>query len=196
MEPFDNCKGKVIVISGPSGVGKSTIVKQVCERTAIARSVSATTRTKSDKETDGVDYWFLTEDQFQEKLNKDEFLEYAKVFDNWYGTPKDKVDEILASGKPVILEIDTQGGLSVKSLYGEDAVMVFILPPSNDELKKRINGRARETDDEQLQKRITNASNEIAMAWQHYEHMVINDVLETAVNEIITIIKNEVGESK
>jgi guanylate kinase len=196
MEPLDKYKGKLIVISGPSGVGKSTIVKQVCQRTGIALSVSATTRAKSEKETDGVDYWFLTEDDFQKKLNNDEFLEYAKVFDNWYGTPKDKVDEILDQDKPVILEIDTQGGLSVRSIYEEDAVMIFILPPSNSELKKRINGRARETDDEQLKKRIANASNEIAMAWQHYEHMVINDVLETAVNEIITIIKNEVGESK
>lgn len=185
-----NNKGKIIVISGPSGVGKSTITKIVSQTLSIPVSISATTRKPGKGEENGKNYWFLTEDDFQAKLNSGLFLEYAKVFDNWYGTLKDKVDEVINNDKPIILEIDTQGGLSIKRLY-PDSIMIFILPPSNTALKDRINGRGREVDNEVMQKRLANASNEVAMAWQHYEHLVINDVLEQAVEEVINIIKTE-----
>lgn len=199
MEPDKT--GKIFVISGPSGVGKSTIVRGhggVVEKTGIPVCVSATTRPQGKTEVNGKDYWFITRDEFEQKIENEEFLEYAKVFDNWYGTPKKEVEDRLAKGQSVILEIDTQGGLSVKTLYPEDVVMIFILPPSNNELQQRMSKRGRETDvDSQIaHKRLKNASTEIAMAWQHYEHMVINDVLENAINEITGIIKTESGESK
>jgi guanylate kinase len=200
MEPDKT--GKIFVISGPSGVGKSTIVRGaggVVEKTGIPVCVSATTRPQGKTEVNGKDYWFITRDEFEQKIENEEFLEYAKVFDNWYGTPKKEVEDRLAKGQSVILEIDTQGGLSVKTLYPDaTVVMIFILPPSNDVLQQRMSKRGRETDiDSQIaHKRLKNASNEIAMAWQHYEHMVINDVLENAINEITGIIKTETGENK
>lgn len=188
----ENSQGKIFVISGPSGVGKSTIVKAIVERTHIQRSVSATTRPQGKDEKDGRDYWFLTEQEFQEKIDNNQLLEYANVFGNMYGTPKDKVDELLNQGKSVILEIDTQGGKLVKELY-PDAVMIFLLPPTASHLEKRMEGRGRETDvDEKVKrKRLESAGLEIADAWRCYDHMVINDDLNTAINEVEKIINGE-----
>ncbi len=181
-------KGKVMVVSGPSGVGKSTICKEVVKRlNNIYLSVSVTTRPKSEAEVDGQDYWFISEKEFQERIDKGLLLEHAKVFGHFYGTPKDKVVEALRAGKVVILEIDVQGAKQAKAVF-PDAVMIFILPPSAKDLAERMNHRGREAD-EAAEERLDGASVEIAAAWQYYEHMIINEDLQQAVSECVQIIE-------
>jgi len=183
-----NRTSKVVIVSGPSGVGKSTICKEVVKRLNNAYlSVSVTTRPKTESEIDGDDYWFISNEQFQQQINKGLLLEYAEVFGHLYGTPKDKVDEALQAGKTVILEIDVQGAKQAKIIY-EDATMIFILPPSQKELTERMSLRGRE-DTETVEERLNGASAEIAAAWQYYKHMVINDDLEQAISEVVQIIK-------
>ena len=189
MSNTNNGKGKVIIVSGPSGVGKSTICKEILKKLDyIYLSVSVTTRPKSEAEVDGQDYWFVSEGDFRERIEKDLLLEYAEVFGHFYGTPKDKVDEALQAGKVVILEIDVQGAIKAKAVY-TDAVMIFILPPSAKDLAKRLNHRGREAG-EVAEERLNGASDEIAAAWQYYEHMVINENLQQAVNECVQIIED------
>jgi guanylate kinase len=186
-------KGTVVIVSGPSGVGKSTICKEVVKRLKNTRlSVSVTTRLKSEKEVDGRDYWFISKEQFQRRVNEGSLLEHAEVFGNFYGTPKDKVDEALGAGETIILEIDVQGAKQIKAIYPV-AVMIFILPPTQKKLAERMNLRGRE-DARTAEKRLNGAGVEIAAAWQYYEHMVINDDLEQAVKEIVQIIKQSIGE--
>ena len=181
-------KGIIVVISGPSGVGKGTICRELVKRLDYAcLSVSVTTRARTPKEVDGKDYWFVSKDEFQRRIEKGLLLEHAEVFGNFYGTPKDKVDEAIAAGKVLILEIDVQGGKQIKKLY-PDTVMVFILAPTPKELAGRLHGRGRD-DEETAKRRLNEASAEIAVAWQDYQHMVINDKLDVAVNEIIGIIE-------
>lgn len=183
-------KGNLVIISGPSGVGKSTICGKVIEKLDnIHLSVSTTTRPKADTEVDGIDYYFVTEEQFQQKIKENAFLEYAEVFGNLYGTLKENVDNAIERGEDIILEIDVQGATQVKETR-PDAVMIFILPPTPKHLADRMNGRGRE-DEETAKVRLDHAGNEIAAAWQHYDNMVINDDLEHAVNEVIHIIENE-----
>ena len=192
MSEQKNKKGRIVIISGPSGVGKSTICREVVKRVDNAYlSVSVTTRPKSEEEVDGGDYWFISEQQFQERIRKGLLLEYAEVFGNLYGTPKDKIDEALQRGSNVILEIDVQGAKQAKLIYPE-AVMIFILPPSQKELAQRMNGRGRE-DEKAAEIRLDLADDEIAAAWQHYKHMVINGDLEQAVSEVTEIIEQSVG---
>lgn len=190
MNRGENKKGKVVIVSGPSGVGKSTICKEVVRRLKDGYlSISVTTRPKSDDEVDGRDYWFVSEQEFHRRVNEGLLLEYAEVFGNMYGTPKDKVDEALASGKTVILEIDVQGGKQAKMVY-PDAVMIFILPPTQKELAERISNRARDSS-EAVEERLGGAGTEIAAAWQYYDNMVINEDLQQAVKECVQIIKSQ-----
>ena len=176
-----------MIVSGPSGVGKSTICKEVVKRIEDAHiSVSVTTRPKGEGEVDGRDYWFVSKEQFERRINKGGLLEYAEVFGHLYGTPRDKIDEALHRGRTVILEIDVQGGKQAKAIY-PDAVMIFILPPSQKELAERMNVRGRE-DAETAEERLDGSSGEIATAWQYYENMVINEDLEQAVSEVVQII--------
>lgn len=186
--------GKVVIVSGPSGVGKSTICKEVVKRLNNAYiSISATTRPRSPSEVDGNDYWFLSEEEFQQRIDDGLLLEYAEVFGHLYGTPRDTVDEALRSGKTVILEIDVQGAKQAKTVF-PDAVMIFILPPSPKTLEERMNHRGREGADA-AEERLNGADTEIAAAWQYYERMVINDDLQQAVNECVQIIESNESES-
>jgi len=188
-------KGKIVIISGPSGVGKSTICKEVVKRLDnVCLSISVTTRPRAEAEVDGQDYWFLSQQQFRKRINEGSLLEYAEVFGHLYGTPKDKVEEALGAGKTIILEIDVQGAREVKSVC-PDVVMVFIFPPTEKELAQRIKNRGREGM-EAAEERLEGAGTEFAAAWQYYEHMVVNDDLEHAVKEVIQIIKQNSGEKQ
>ena len=194
MSNTKNGKGKVVIVSGPSGVGKSTICKEILKRLDyVYLSVSVTTRPKSDAEVDGQDYWFISEEEFQERIEKGLLLEHAEVFGHFYGTPKDKVEEALQAGKVIILEIDVQGAIIAKTAF-PDAVMIFILAPSEKDLAERLNHRGREAD-EVAEERLNGASAEIAAAWQYYEHMVINEDLQQAVNECVQIIEKTKSET-
>jgi len=188
-----NNEGKVVIVSGPSGVGKSTICKEVAKQMRNVRlSVSVTTREKGENEVDGGDYWFLSKKQFQERIDVGQLLEYAEVFGHLYGTPKEDVEEALAAGETIILEIDVQGARQVKAIYPE-AEMVFVLPPRHKDLVERINGRGREAAEAAME-RLNDADVEIAAGWQYYEHMVINEDLEQAINEVVQIIQQANGE--
>ena len=179
-------KGRLIVISGPSGTGKGSIVRGLMEkRDDLELSVSMTTRPKREGEEDGVHYYFVDKDDFEKAIAQDGLLEWANVYGNYYGTPRQAVEDRLAKGKNVILEIDTQGGRNIKSKE-EEALMVFILPPSLAELERRIRGRA--TDSEEVIKaRLAKAKEEIREA-VHYEHVVVNDILEEAVELVSDIL--------
>ncbi len=182
-------RGKLIIISGPSGVGKSTICKRlVAQLDDTHLSVSMTTRQPGPGEQNGREYFFVSRDEFRKRVEEGAFLEYAEVFGNLYGTPRDKTEEALDAGRTVILEIDIQGGKQVKAIYPQ-AVMVFILPPSTKVLTDRIGGRGRESG-EIIAKRLGGAGSEIAAAWQYYDNMVINDDLEQAIKEVVQIIQN------
>jgi guanylate kinase len=178
--------GQLIIISGPSGVGKSTICRRLVKEYAeAALSVSVTTRPKADNEVEGRDYHFISPDKFKEWVKQGRFLEYAEVFGNMYGTLKENVDKAVAEGKTIILEIDVQGALQVKEKY-PDAKMIFILPPTQKDLVERMNSRARDNQ-ETAKIRLQGANNEIAAAWRYYNNMVINDDLAAAVSEVAQI---------
>ncbi|UCE99116.1 MAG: guanylate kinase [Planctomycetota bacterium] len=195
MNKQNNKKGKVVIVSGPSGVGKSTICKEVVKRLDKAYlSVSVTTRPKAESEVNGQDYLFLSTEEFSRWVEKGLLLEHAEVFGHLYGTPKDKVEEALQSGKTTILEIDVQGAKQVKTIH-PDAVMIFILPPTQKELANRMSNRGRE-DTAKVEERLDGAGTEIAAAWQYYEYMIINDNLEQAVSEMTQIIKHNPGDKE
>lgn len=181
--------GLLIIISGPSGAGKGTICKSLLQhRPDIFYSISATTRSPRDGEQDGVSYYFKSKEEFEEMLARDEFLEWARVYDNYYGTPKAPVAEAIAAGKDVILEIDVQGAMKVKEKAPE-GVYVFIVPPSLELLRARIIGRATDTM-EIINKRMDKALGELSKLYE-YNYVVINDVLAQAVNKVECIIEAE-----
>lgn len=181
-------KGKLVVISGPSGSGKSTICREVIKRTDAFLSVSCTTRKPGNAEIIGRDYSFIDKAEFEKRIAENGFIEYANVYGNYYGTPRQPVEAALAAGRIVILEIDVQGGLQVKPQYPE-AVLVFIMPPTMETLLSRIETRGRGEDEESKKRRLAAAQKEIETARKTYGHIVINDVLEQAVEDVMRIIK-------
>ena len=181
--------GFLIVLSGPSGVGKGTVCESLLEKNKnIEYSISATTRGKRPMEIDGQNYHFLSKDEFEKMIKENKFLEYAQVHGNFYGTPKDFVYERVKQGKIVILEIDVQGALQVKDNYDE-AVFIFLLPPDMEELRKRIEKRATE-DKETIEIRMKNAENELSYI-DKYDYTIVNDVVDNTVNTIENIIVAE-----
>ena len=181
-------KGLLVVVSGPSGAGKGTICQALLEKTALAYSVSATTRQPRAGEVDGESYYFISVEAFEEMIEKDELLEWAKVYDNYYGTPLKKVEEKLAAGEDILLEIDTQGAMKVREKFPE-GVYIFILPPSLVELERRIRGRDTETE-EVLKKRLAAAIDEIEVG-RLYKYVVMNDKVEDAIDAICAVLAAE-----
>lgn len=181
--------GLLIVLSGPAGVGKGTVCTALRSRMPeLVYSVSATTRQPRPGEIDGVNYFFKTREQFLEMIEKDALLEHAEYVSNFYGTPRDFVDKTLESGKNVILEIEVQGAMKVKEKFPQ-AVMVFLLPPSLDELKARITGRGTESLDT-INTRMNVAVEEMSLLNQ-YDYAVMNDKIDNACDKIRSIILAE-----
>ena len=181
--------GRLFVISGPSGCGKSTLCREVLRRTEARLSISATTRPRSKNETDGVDYYFLSEKEFEGKIDADEFLEYARVFENYYGTPAQPVMEQLKNGQTIILEIDVQGAMQVFSRFPE-TIGILVLPPNREILQQRLSRRGRD-DEDTIRKRLTKAEWEIeqAQSSKNFKYMVVNDDLDEAIEKMVRIIE-------
>lgn len=181
-------KGLLFVVSGPSGAGKGTICKKLIEKIDIDLSVSMTTRKPRPGEIDGKNYFFVTEEEFKETISKDGFLEYARVYGNYYGTPRATVLKKLEEDRDVVLEIDIQGALKIRDSYPK-GIFIFILPPSMAELRKRITGRGSESEDD-INLRLGETLKEVSYI-DKYDYCVINGEINEAVNRVAAIIKAE-----
>ena len=185
-----NRKGLMLVLSSPSGAGKTTICKEILKKIKeLKLSISYTTRPKRKSEVDGMDYFFVSEKKFKELQAKDFFIENAKVFDHLYGTPKNFVEKNLIKGVDVLFDIDWQGAQKLSNFSKTDIVSVFILPPSNKILKERLKKR-NEDSLEIVNKRMSKAKSEISH-WIEYDYVLINEDLVTCTNEVVTILKAE-----
>lgn len=185
-----NEKGILIVVSGFSGSGKGTLMKELLTRypDTYALSISATTRSPREGEVDGREYFFVSKDEFEKMIAKGELIEYAKYVENYYGTPRDYVEKKLDEGKDVILEIEIQGALNVKKMF-PDTLLLFVTPPSAEELKKRLVGRGTETMDV-IESRMDRACEE-AQGMENYDYLIVNDSLDRCVEEMHSIIQGE-----
>jgi guanylate kinase len=183
-------EGKLVVVSGPSGVGKSTMDKAALARCEAEFSISATTRAPRHGEVDGREYHFVNRGTFEKMIADDRLLEWAEVFGNYYGTPAEPVRQAIAEGRTILLEIDIQGGLQVHTRMPE-ATFVLIVPPSMDELKRRLTERKTE-DAASLARRLAKAQQELATARDSgvYTHEIVNDDLDQAVDDLLDILKN------
>lgn len=182
--------GKLIIVSAPSGSGKSTLINHLIqEGYELTFSVSATSRAPRGKEQNGVEYYFLSTEEFQTAIQEGKFLEYEEVYPGcFYGTLKAPIDEALKEGKTVILDIDVKGAVNVKRIYGSQALALFIQPPSVEALRQRL--LARQTDTmEMIEKRVNKAAEELTYA-KHFDTVIINDDLEVAKREIQTVVDN------
>jgi guanylate kinase len=182
---------KVFVITGPSGVGKGTLIKQLLERVPeLALSVSATTRSPREGEEDGVDYHFLTEEEFQERRDAGDFLEFASYSGNHYGTLNSELDRCLEKGRSVVLEIEVQGAQQVRQTRG-DSIQIFIAPPDPAVLRERLRGRGTDSA-EAIDKRLQVAEQELG-AQDDFNHLIVNDDLDEAVDELESIVRDSIG---
>jgi guanylate kinase len=185
-----NRRGIMVVLSSPSGAGKTTLTKQMLNTSRnILMSVSATTRQPRPGEVDGEDYIFLSKSKFSEMIDNDEFLEYAKVFDNFYGTPRAPVEDALAGGFDIVFDIDWQGAQQLTQAAANDLVKIFILPPNVQELENRLRSRAQDSDDV-IARRMSKSENEISH-WAEYDYIIINEDITEAIEELNTIVNAE-----
>ena len=186
---LDN-RGLLIVISGPSGVGKGTVRKALFQKKGhdLVYSVSMTTRAPREGEVEGKDYYFVSKEEFEERIKEGKFLEYTKFVGNYYGTPLDKVEEQLDEGKEVVLEIEVEGAKQVRKKM-RDAIFIFIAPPTMADLKARLKSRGTESD-EIIKERYEKACREIGLAYL-YNYIVVNDTVENAADKIMAIIRSE-----
>lgn len=182
-------RGKLIILSAPSGSGKSTILQSLLPRGLnLAFSISATSRAPRGTEKDGVEYYFISPEEFKRRIDNDEFLEYEEVYtEKYYGTLKSEVERILNAGKNVIFDVDVVGGTNIKKYYGDQACAIFIQPPSKEVLRQRLVGRATDAP-EVIEARLAKAEYELSFAPQ-FDTVIVNDVLETAQEEAYQTIK-------
>ena len=188
-------KGKLIIISAPSGTGKSTIISWLMrehKELNLAYSISCTSRAPRGTEQNGVDYFFLTPEEFRQRIENDEFLEYEEVYtDRFYGTLKSQVENQLEAGQNVVFDVDVKGGVNIKKYYADDCLSVFIQPPSIEELRRRLEGRATDAP-EVIEQRLAKAAYELTFAPQ-FDRILVNDNLEVAEQEALAIVKAFLG---
>lgn len=191
----DNTKtGKLIIFSAPSGCGKSTIISWLMkhEELRLAFSISCTSRQPRGTEQNGVEYFFITPDEFRRRIENDEFLEYEEVYkDRFYGTLKEQVEKQSAQGDNVVFDVDVKGGCNIKKFYGDRALSIFIQPPSIAELRRRLEGRGTDAP-EVIDDRIARAEFELSFAGQ-FDRVVVNDDLQKAEEETLAIVKEFIG---
>lgn len=182
--------GKLVIFSAPSGSGKTTIVRELLKRfPQFEFSISATSRKPRGEEKHGVDYYYLSGEEFRERVERDEFVEWEEVYaGTCYGTLKSEMERIWAKGNIIVFDVDVMGGINLKRLFGDDACSIFIMPPSVEELERRLRGRGTDSE-EVIQKRIDKAEFELSKA-KEFDFTVVNDVLDVAVNEATDIITN------
>lgn len=188
-------KGKMLIVSAPSGSGKSTIVQWLMQEHPELKlyfSISCTSRAPRGSEQNGVEYFFLSPEEFRNKIAKNEFLEYEEVYENrFYGTLKQQVENQREAGQNVVFDVDVKGGVNIKKYYGDEALSLFIQPPSVEELRKRLVGRATDTA-EAIEERLAKAEYEMTFASQ-FDHIIVNDDLEIAKQETLKIVKAFLG---
>ena len=183
-------EGKLIIVSAPSGAGKTTIVNHLLQKVSqLEFSISATTRSPRGKEMDGKEYYFISSKDFRERIGRNEFAEWEEVYkDHFYGTLKSEIERIWAAGKHVIFDVDVKGGINLKNIFGQRAISIFIMPPSVMELKNRLFARA--TDNPaRIEMRVEKAIEEMKLA-EKFDHTVINDNLQRASDEVFKLVKS------
>ncbi len=187
-------RGKVFVLSAPSGAGKTTLINKIKDKFKILEeSISCTTRNPREGEIDGVDYFFMGKDDFLEKKSHSYFLETAEVHGSLYGTPKHYIESKLAEGSFLICDVDVQGALNIKNEFPREAVLIFVLPPSMEELRRRLEKRALDKKDV-IEKRLQNAKNEISY-YHYYNYIIVNDKIENAESLLTSILEAEIDGS-